>query len=305
MTLQANRRNFLKKAAASAGVLVAPGITGAQGVAKTPEAGNNRLKIALNAYSFNGPLRAGEMDIEDMLEFCYNNGFYACDITAYYFPGYPQVPDDEYLYRIKHKAFSLGLEINGTGVRTDFTDPNPEKRKESIDLVKNWIIAAEKIGAPVIRVFAGPKLEDESQRTEVLRWVIGGLKECVTFGKSHGVIVAVQNHHDFLLEPEHARELMEEVDSKWFGLVLDTGGYRSGDPYQQISESIQYAVNWQIKEKIFVNDVEQDTDVAKLAEVIKGSNYRGYLPIETLGPGDPKPKIMKLYKDLYSALYPV
>ena len=57
----------------------------------------NHLKIALNAYSFNQPLSAGNMDIDDMLEFCAQNGFYACDITAYYFPGYPEVPGDEYL----------------------------------------------------------------------------------------------------------------------------------------------------------------------------------------------------------------
>ena len=96
---------------------------------------------------------------------------------------------------------------------------------------------------------------------------------------------------------------MEGVDSEWFGLVMDTGGYRSGDPYQQIADSIQYAVNWQIKEKIFVNEVEQDTDIEKLVKVIKASNYRGYLPIETLGPEDPKPKILKLHDQLKAALY--
>ena len=84
---------------------------------------------------------------------------------------------------------------------------------------------------------------------------------------------------------------------------MDTGGYRDGDPYQQMADSIQYAVNWQIKEKIFVNGIEQDTDVTKLVQVIKASDYRGYLPIETLGAGDPKLKIMKLYKELKAALY--
>jgi sugar phosphate isomerase/epimerase len=265
----------------------------------------NHLKIALNAYSFNQPLSDGAMDIEDVFEFCTNHNIQACDLTAYYFPGYPQVPPDNYLYNIKRKAFSLGLEICGTGVRNDFTNPDPAQRKENVELVKNWVIAAEKIGAPVIRVFAGPTLEDESQRPQVLKRMVDDLKECVVFGKSHGVVLAVQNHHDFILTPQHTRELMEGVDSAWFGLIMDTGGYRSGDPYQQIADSIKYAVNWQIKEKIFVNGIEEDTDMAKLVGVIKSSDYRGYLPIETLGPGDPKPKIMKLYSDLYAALHQV
>ena len=83
---------------------------------------------------------------------------------------------------------------------------------------------------------------------------------------------------------------------------MDTNGYHSGDPYQLISESIHFAVNWQIKERIFVNKLEEDTDLQKLIEVIKASNYRGYLPIETLGPGDPKPKILKLFAALDKAL---
>jgi hypothetical protein len=83
---------------------------------------------------------------------------------------------------------------------------------------------------------------------------------------------------------------------------MDTGGYRSGDPYKLISESIEYAVNWQVKEKIFVDGVEEDTDIDKLVQIIEASNYRGYLPIETLGPGDPKPKILKIYNALIAAL---
>lgn len=299
MTNVSARRKFLKGVAATGGLLLTnPSISSS---AESHQA-TNRLKIALNAYSFNEPLSKGNMDIDDMLEFCAQNGFYACDITAYYFPGYPEVPSDDYLYHVKHQAFKLGLEINGTGVRNDFTDPVLSHRKEHVSLVKQWIEAAEKIGAPVIRVFAGAKLEDESQRPEVLSRMIIDMKECVAYGKSHGVMVAVQNHHDFILTPQHTRQLIEGVDSDWFGLILDTGGYRSGDPYKQIAESIDHAVNWQIKEKIFVNGTEEDTDVEKLAGVIKNSGYRGYLPIETLGSGDPKAKILKLFSKLEKAL---
>jgi sugar phosphate isomerase/epimerase len=299
MSRSIERRKFLKSAAVSGAVLAAPLQINSHPRSWSLSSG---LKIGLNAYSFNDPLRSGKMDIHDMLEFCAENGFDACDLTAYYFPGYPDVPADEYLYRVKHKAFSLGLEISGTGVRTDFTHPDAAKRKESVALVKNWVLAAEKMGAPVIRVFAGPKLKDETTRPAVLKRLLTDLQECVAFGAAHGTIVAVQNHHDFILTPEHVEQLMAAVDSPWFGLVLDTGGYREGDPYQLIAESIKYAVNWQIKEKIFVKGVEQDTDLSRLAKVIKASDYRGYLPLETLGEGDPKTKIMKLYQEFRAAL---
>ena len=219
----ANRRVFLQKAIICSGAVIASPTQNT--FARDKGISNQRLKVALNSYSFNKPLTEGTMDLDEVLEFCAENGFYACDATAYYFPGYPEVPDDEYLYHIKHKAFSLGLEICGTGVRNDFTNPDPNQRNEHIELVKNWIIAAKKLGAPVIRVFAGPKLKDETNRAEVLKWMIKDLKQCVAFGKSHGVVVAVQNHHDFIMTPQHTRELMKGVDSEWFGLVMDTGGY--------------------------------------------------------------------------------
>ena len=67
----------------------------------------------------------GQMTLEQVLAFCSDLGFAAVDPTGYYFPKYPALPDDSYLYQIKRKAFRLGLDISGTGVRNDFTLPDP------------------------------------------------------------------------------------------------------------------------------------------------------------------------------------
>ncbi len=260
-----------------------------------------KLKTSLNAYSFNGPLSKGEMNLDQLLEFCAVNQFDAVDITAYYFPGYPEVPSDEYLYHIKQKAFLLGLEISGTGVRNDFTDPDPAKRKASVELVKNWIIAAEKLGAPVIRVFSGTAATKGLAREKVVDYMVADLKECAEFGKSHGVIVAIQNHNDFIKTADQAIEVIQRVNSDWFGLILDIGSFRT-DPYKEIAQTIPYAVNWQLKETLFVNGVEQKTDLDRLMKIIKESGYRGYLPIETLGEGDPKVKVPLFLNEVREAI---
>ncbi|WP_339703510.1 sugar phosphate isomerase/epimerase, partial [Algoriphagus aquimarinus] len=215
-----------------------------------------KLKTSLNAYSFNGPLMKGEMKLDDLLEYCAANQFDAVDITAYYFPGYPEVPSDEYLYHIKQKAFLLGLEISGTGVRNDFSDPDPAVRKASVELVKNWILAAEKLGAPVIRVFSGTADVKDIPREKVVDYMVADLKECVEFGKAHGVIVGIQNHHDFLKTAEETIEIIKRVNSDWFGLILDIGSFRT-DAYQEIEKAIPYAVSWQLKENLYVNGIEQ------------------------------------------------
>lgn len=77
-------------------------------------------------------------------------------------------------------------------------------------------------------------------------------------------------------------------NSEWSGLILDTGSFRAADPYAEIAAAAPYAVNWQIKENIFINADQVKVDLGKLMKVIHASGYRGYLPIETLGAGDPK-----------------
>lgn len=260
-----------------------------------------KLKTSLNAYSFNSPLSKGEMNLDDLLEFCAENQFDAVDLTGYYFPGYPEVPSDEYLYHIKQKAFLLGLEISGTGVRNDFTDPDPVKRKTSVELVKKWIVAAEKLGAPVIRVFSGTADTKGLPRAEVVDYLVKDLAECAEFGKAHGVVVAIQNHNDFIKTADQAIEIIRRVNSDWFGLILDIGSFRT-DPYNEIAQTIPYAVNWQLKETVFVNGIEQKTDLNRLMKIISESGYRGYLPIETLGEGDPKVKVPRFLKEVRDAL---
>ena len=60
------------------------------------------------------------MTLADAVDFCATNGVDALDATGYYFPGYPNVPTDNYIYALKRKAFVNGVAISGTGVRNNF-----------------------------------------------------------------------------------------------------------------------------------------------------------------------------------------
>ena len=263
---------------------------------------DNGLKTSLNAFSFNALLTDGSMTISDMLDFCAATGFEGVDITGYYFKDYPQVPPDEYLFEIKRKAFRLGLEISGTGVRNDFTIADKTKREQEVALVKNWIEVAAKIGAPVIRIFAGNQKNEGYTKDQITEWMLEDIRTCVEYGKVHGVIIGLQNHNDFIQTADQVIKMIEAINSEWLGLILDTGSYRVLDPYEEITKSIKYTVNWQIKEKIFINGEEKDTDLDKLISIIKSSGYKGYLPIETLGEGDPKTKVTALLAKLKKAM---
>lgn len=264
--------------------------------------GNNRFKLSLNAYSFNGPLRSGKTSLPQVLEFCAAQGFDAADLTGYYFPGYPDVPSDEYIFQLKRKAHQLGVAMSGTGVRNEFTEPDKTIRAKDVVLVKNWIGVAAKLGAPVIRIFAGKAVPEKFSREAVTGWMTEDIKTCVDYGKQHGVIVAVQNHNDFIKTADQAIDIIKRINSEWFGLVLDTGSFITNEPYNEIAKAVPYAVNWQIKEKLQYNGKTENMDLVKLFHIMKASAYRGYLPIETLSPGDPFVIIPPFLKQVRDAM---
>ena len=245
---------------------------------------------SLNAYSFSDLLMARDSrnnqqvyTLFNLLDWCATRNIKAIDPTAYFFPTYPAVPSDEYLKRFKDKAASLGIVISGTGIRNNFASPDPKVRAEGVELAKNWIVAASKMGAPIVRVFSGeiPKgYEDKWE--EVAGWMIECYIQCAAFGEKYGVKIGIQNHGDMLQTAAQCRYVLDRVNSKWVGLIVDTGSFKTEDPYKDIAAVVPYAINWQVKESVFGIGSEVPTDYKRLVQIIKAGGYKGYLPIETL-----------------------
>jgi len=263
---------------------------------------SHKFKLSLNLYSFNTLLREGKVDLFDMLDFCAEYNFDAIDPTGYYFPGYPEVPSDTFINSFKRKAFLLGLDISGTGIRNDFAQPDAKKRQADLELAKKWIVVAAKLGSPNLRIFSGKAETEGFARTQVMEWMVEHIKTCCKIGEEYGVVIALQNHNDFLKTADEVNELFDKVNSEWLGLNHDIGSYRQHDPYEEIEKNIQHAVTWQIKENIWIDGKERPTDFTKLLKLIKQAGYRGYLPLETLGEGDPYQKVPKLLKEVRESL---
>jgi sugar phosphate isomerase/epimerase len=263
------------------------------------------VKPALNAYSFSGALGAGELDLFDLLNYCAEHDFDALDATGYFFPGYPEVPADSYVNDFKRRAFLLGVDISGTGVKNDFAQPDAERRAADVRMTKQWIECAARLGAPVIRVFAGPEPTGPAW-DEVADWMAADLRECAAHGERFGVMVGVQNHGDFLKTADQVLDLLSRVDHEWFGTIVDTGHFTTPDPYDDIARLAPQAVNWQLKEKMDGKNGSVRTDVARVVAAARAAGYRGYMPIETLAPDgeayDPGARAAEVLGELRRAL---
>jgi sugar phosphate isomerase/epimerase len=283
--------------------------------AQTPikRAGGPKFKTSLNAYCFNKALndhlkgRGQGVTLFDLLDYCAEQNFDAIDPTGYFFPGYPKVPEDKYVNDFKRRAFTLGLDISGTGVRNDFATPDKDKRAADVKHVKEWVEVAARLGAPVLRVFAGTEPKDHT-RDEVDEWMVEALKQCVEHGQKYGVLIGIQNHWDYLKTSANVLKIVKMVNSEWFGTIVDTGYFLADDPYKDMAAVAPYAVNWQVKEKVDGQEFKVKTDLKKIVDIAKKAGYRGYLPIETLSKKtgepdyDPKARAAALLKELRDAI---
>ena len=285
-----------------------------------PPVAATRLKPSLNAYSFVEQLQANAKDARNgidlfgVCDFCAKHGFHAVDVTGYFFPGYPEAPTDRYLVRLKRHAFDLGLELSGTGVRNDFTAADAKVRAEGVHRVKTWIEVAAKLGAPTVRAFADSQPPYRSWREasrnaprEIVEgWAADALRECAEHGERHGVIVAVQNHADFISTGAQHLALLDRVNHAWCRAMVDTGSYLTADPYVDIALVAPRAVNWQVKETTRSRLDSPRLDVRRLVTIVRRAGYRGYLPIETLRMGradyDSFVEIPKLLAQLREAI---
>jgi sugar phosphate isomerase/epimerase len=289
MTMDATRRNFFTQSlTVAAAAALHAGVPREAGV---------KLKLALNAYSFDKPLMAHSMTLDDVVHFCAQHRVDALDATGYYFPGYPKAPPDDYTYNLKKAAFLNGVQLSGTGVRNDFAVADAALRKRDVQMVKDWIEVASKLGAPVLRVFSGKARPEGHTFDQALAWMIADFKECAEYGGRHGVILGLQQHNDFLKTAGETIRVIEAVNSPWFGDILDVGSLRANDPYQEIEKLVPYAVSWQIKEKVG----DADIDLARLKAIIDRVGYRGVLPFEALGSGDPRERVANFLERIRTA----
>jgi sugar phosphate isomerase/epimerase len=318
------RREFLRGASAvSFGAAAAMGLAAGPAEAElqpVPREGSSRLKVSVNAFSFsrllNDKIKRGKggIDLFDLVDFCAKNNVDGFDPTGYFFPGFPAAPADDYLYNLKRHAFESGVGISGTGARNNFTTADKAQRTADVKVIKDWVICASKMGAPVLRVFADTQMRNKTwqdvaggaTREQVRDWIADDLRECTAFGKEHGVIIGVQNHGDFLRTADDLIELVGLVDSPWCGVIVDTGYFRSADPYKDMEKAAPYAVNWQVKQSPIGAESDVKLDLKRLLRIVRASDYSGYLPIETLSvrdkPYDPFQIVPQFVQELKQAI---
>jgi len=308
--MNASRRRFL---AASASAIGFSAIASDQ--PKSSHARPNR--IGVSTYSFwqfrNKDLR----DIEKNIDLAAEMGFDGVEILHRQM----ETEANDYLQRLKRRAFLLGLDLMGFSTHQTFLRPDKAEREKNIDHTIHCIELAYALGIPTMRVNTGTwgtsKNFDELMKNRGIeppitghtdedgfKWTIDSFARIIKTAEKCGVTMGLENHWGLGRTPEGVLRVVDALDSPWLQVTLDTGNFLE-DPYPKLEQLAPKAAL--VQAKTYYGGglwYSLDLDNDRIARLLRKANYRGYISLEFEGKEDPHtgvPKSLALLRKAFAS----
>ena len=309
--MHTTRRDFIKFTTAAGLAVAAAPLTShaaASGANPFKRSGKPRLLLSLAAYSFREtfPMMRGKKnakldtakatDMFKFIDYCANHGCDGAEVTSYFF----DQETDEYLLKLKRHAYLRGVAISGTAIGNNFSLPKGAKLDEEIATTKKWIDRALLLGAPHIRVFAGniPRDQKSFTREQADKVVVEALKECGDYAAKKGIFLGLENH-DSIGSAATLIPMVKAVNNPWVGINLDSGNFRTPDPYKDFAECVPYALNVQLKVEIHgEGTAKKEADLKRFVKILRDGGYQGWVALEYEAKEDPAVAVPRLLKEL-------
>jgi sugar phosphate isomerase/epimerase len=240
-----------------------------------------RFRPAICAYSFRNQLKAGTMTYADIIRMAAETGADGIDLTTYWLPD----TSDRTLYELRKQAYRSAVSIYSIGVRVRLAQPTAELQAAEVAAVRQWVDAADRIGASHIRIFGGavPKGATEDQ---AVAWAVETLKRATEEAGKRGITLGVEDDGGITTNADRTVEIVKKAASPWAGINLDIGNFPDNG-YEQIAMCAPYATNVHFKTAVHVNKKKEPADWPRVLQILGAAGYRGYLALEYEEEADP------------------
>lgn len=144
------------------------------------------------------------------------------------YPGFFQSFAPEYLERVRTQLGKHDLEAPMMCASPDFTKPDARGRRSEVERQKQIIDVTAELGGKFCRVLSGQRRPDLS-RADGVRWTVESIRSLLEHAASHEIVLNMENHYkdgywsypEFAQEIEIFLEIIEQIDSPWFGVNYD------------------------------------------------------------------------------------
>jgi sugar phosphate isomerase/epimerase len=158
--------------------------------------------------------------------------------------------EEPYLEKVRAAIERHKFEMPMLCYSPDFTQPEAEARRVEIEKQKRMIEVTAFLGGGFCRVLSGQRRPEVSRRQGVA-WVVGCIRELLDFAAEKRVVLAIENHYkdNYWQHPEFAQrrevflEIVEQIDSPWFGVQFDpSNAILAGDDPIELLERVKHRV---------------------------------------------------------------
>lgn len=183
------------------------------------------MKLSCLPVSFFEDIIRDDMAIDEWAQIGADVGLDGIDLSVLFLKSL----DPHHLDEIRRGIESAGMQLAMITSYPDFTNPEPEVRRQQIDLERRYIKAAGYLGAELLRITSGqahPGLVEE----DGIRWALEGFEACEVAAREAGVRLVLENHGkpgcweftDFD-QPTHIfLKLAEAIQGTEIGINFDT-----------------------------------------------------------------------------------
>jgi L-ribulose-5-phosphate 3-epimerase len=301
------RRTFFATAAS-----VAAAALGAETQAPGKQAERKTIKLGISTYSY-WHFRPPKVSVESVIEKSAQLGVSGVDILHRQMDIEEKAPFNAagraYCNKLKRLAFANGMDLICLSTHQNFVSPKPEVISENVEHTKKCIEIAYQLGMPCIRINTGrwntvdfdtlmanrgiePILSGHTEE-EGFKWCIDGIQRCLPKAEESGVILALENHWGLARTPEGLLRIANAIDSPWLGVLMDTGNFLE-DPYPKLEQIAPKTVF--VQAKTYHGGGEWYTlalDYPRIAKILAGVNYAGYVSLEMEGKENPDVAVPK------------
>ena len=295
-----SRRDFLIAAAGSGPVALAGGLV--QGEQAGRVAVRKRNPIGVSTYSF-WQFRGERLGIATCIDKAAAMGFDGVEIL------HVQMEDESNaaLQKIKRQAHSLGLALMGFSTHQGFVSPDAELRQhERPEDAPPDRPGLARLGIPTMRINTGrwgtiksfdelmahkgiePPLDGHTEE-EAFDWVIAAIEKLLPRAEECGVVLGLENHWGLGRTAAGVLRIVETIKSPWLQMTLDTGNFLE-DSYAQMEQMASSTVPIAlVQAKTYFGGgrwYSLDLDYARIAEILRKNDYRGWISLEFEGNED-------------------
>lgn len=264
------------------------------------------MKFSVSIYSFFQAIRSGKLNVFECLPIIKEMGFDAVE-----FVDFGIFPDDDLegtVVKLKAECDKLELEISNFAVGGELL--NCQDEEAEIALIKRKIDLAAIMKCPTLRhdITSGPVKGNFKSYDGVLDVLARRCRIITEYAETKGIKTMTENHGFYSQDSTRVESLVNAVNHKNFGLLVDIGNFLCADETANIAvgRTMPYAFYVHVKDFIIKSGNELDpgegffmtrggnylrgtilghgeVPVMQCLRIAKNNGYNGYFSIEFEG----------------------